>query len=276
MFLNNINPQFIKSLNNLYASKYLVKGEWAPLQLRLERAMKTDYGISKDLSKVVSTSFKQKATEIKPIIDTLTENNRSNSETDLEFTLKEDLMCIVCNRIDVRANNCLLECSDCHMLYHQQCHEPIVTNQNSFDAWICQNCKKASKQLKLAVTTEISTIVHSSSTTSSSSSDFHLSQKIQDDLKSDIFLKTNSSLSNSSSSTLKPATSLSISRKIVNFNMDIISAEKRIEIMKKKAAKLHQKNPRRGSHVSPVVERHHTRHHARIQQWRNRPSNSRR
>lgn len=43
--------------------------------------------------------------------------------------------------MDVGARNRLLECSDCHMLYHQECHKPIVTNQDSFDTWVCQNCK---------------------------------------------------------------------------------------------------------------------------------------
>lgn len=50
--------------------------------------------------------------------------------------------------MDVGARNRLLECSDCHALYHQECHRPVVTLQESDDNWICQNCKDANKKFK--------------------------------------------------------------------------------------------------------------------------------
>lgn len=42
--------------------------------------------------------------------------------------------------MDVGARNRLLECSDCHSLYHQECHKPGVT-EDSFENWVCFNCK---------------------------------------------------------------------------------------------------------------------------------------
>ncbi|XP_063928151.1 integrator complex subunit 12-like isoform X3 [Zophobas morio] len=173
MFLNDIDPQFIKSLNYLYTSDNLIKGEAVPLQFYLEEAIKNKVGITKDLSGVVTSSFKQRrVTEFKPFINTLEESNGSSSDKELELDLlKEDLMCIVCNGMDVGARNRLLECSDCHMLYHQECHKPIVTNQDSFDSWICQNCKDASKKLKLtSAPTVSSTSSHGKMSSSSSSS----------------------------------------------------------------------------------------------------------
>lgn len=43
--------------------------------------------------------------------------------------------------MDVGARNRLLECSDCHSLYHQECHRPVVTALEADDVWICQSCK---------------------------------------------------------------------------------------------------------------------------------------
>lgn len=43
--------------------------------------------------------------------------------------------------MDVGARNRLLECSDCHSLYHQECHRPVVTPLEADDVWICQGCK---------------------------------------------------------------------------------------------------------------------------------------
>lgn len=43
--------------------------------------------------------------------------------------------------MDVGARNRLLECSDCHALYHQECHTPVVTSQESDENWVCHNCK---------------------------------------------------------------------------------------------------------------------------------------
>ncbi|XP_044256283.1 integrator complex subunit 12 [Tribolium madens] len=261
MFLNDIDPQFIKSLNCLYSSETLVKGDTVPLQYYLEEAIKSKVGVSKDLSAVVATSFKQRrVTEFKPFINTLEESNGSSSDKELELDLlKEDLMCIVCNGMDVGARNRLLECSDCHMLYHQECHKPIVTNQDSFDSWVCQNCKDANKKMKLATTTSVSspssshTKVSSSSSSSSSSSTSSSkstsshrhsssgSYKSGADSKSDKYTKTNTSSKTSSSSTSKPATTSSSTSRTITPNINIISADKRIQIMKKKAAKLQEK-----------------------------------
>ncbi|KYB29555.1 integrator complex subunit 12 [Tribolium castaneum] len=259
MFLNDIDPQFIKSLNYLYSSDALVKGDTVPLQYYLEEAIKSKVGVSKDLSSVVATSFKQRrVTEFKPFINTLEESNGSSSDKELELDLlKEDLMCIVCNGMDVGARNRLLECSDCHMLYHQECHKPIVTNQDSFDSWVCQNCKDASKKMKLATTTAVSspssthTKVSSSSSSSSSSSTSSSkstsshrhsssgSYKSGADSKSEKYAKTTTSKTSSTSS--KPATSSSSTSRTITPNINIISADKRIQIMKKKAAKLQEK-----------------------------------
>lgn len=52
--------------------------------------------------------------------------------------------------MDVGARNRLLECSDCHSLYHQECHTPVVTALEADDVWICQGCKDERKKLEQA------------------------------------------------------------------------------------------------------------------------------
>lgn len=100
MFLNDIDPQFIKSVNYMYSSENLVKGESVPLQFYLEDAIKSKVGITKDLSAVVATSFKRRVSEFKPFINTLEESNGSSSDKELELDLlKEDLMCIICKYV---------------------------------------------------------------------------------------------------------------------------------------------------------------------------------
>lgn len=43
----------------------------------------------------------------------------------------------------VGARNRLVECGDCHNLYHQECHDPTISDEEieSSDAWICATCK---------------------------------------------------------------------------------------------------------------------------------------
>lgn len=49
-------------------------------------------------------------------------------------------LCLLFSGMDVGARNRLLECSDCHSLYHQECHKPGVT-EDSFENWVCFSCK---------------------------------------------------------------------------------------------------------------------------------------
>ncbi|XP_050100819.1 integrator complex subunit 12-like [Anopheles aquasalis] len=94
----------------------------------------------------------------------------------------EDLMCVECRRMDVSARNRLVECADCHALYHQECHKPIISEADANDeenAWYCTLCRNKptiSKPtasplvLPLPVATSPTTASSSSSGTKSSSS----------------------------------------------------------------------------------------------------------
>ena len=57
--------------------------------------------------------------------------------------LEDDLTCVVCKGMDVGARNRLVECVDCHFLYHQECHvSPIQDSQIDVPgvAWHCFLC----------------------------------------------------------------------------------------------------------------------------------------
>ncbi|XP_049532276.1 integrator complex subunit 12-like [Anopheles darlingi] len=94
----------------------------------------------------------------------------------------EDLMCVECRRMDVSARNRLVECADCHALYHQECHKPNISEADANDeenAWYCTLCRTKSTiskptasplVLPLPVATSPTTVVTSSGTKSSSSS----------------------------------------------------------------------------------------------------------
>ncbi|CAB4005554.1 Integrator complex subunit 12 [Paramuricea clavata] len=58
--------------------------------------------------------------------------------------------CIVCSSgKSGMAGNQLVECHECHELFHQNCHKPRITDQSINDlrhVWYCRNCSKQMKQ----------------------------------------------------------------------------------------------------------------------------------
>uniref|UniRef100_A0A182NCQ6 Integrator complex subunit 12 n=1 Tax=Anopheles dirus TaxID=7168 RepID=A0A182NCQ6_9DIPT len=72
----------------------------------------------------------------------------------------EDLMCVVCRLMDVSARNRLVECADCHALYHQDCHKPVISEADANDeenAWYCTLCRSKQTVTKLTPSPMVST-----------------------------------------------------------------------------------------------------------------------
>ncbi|PNF33723.1 hypothetical protein B7P43_G11216 [Cryptotermes secundus] len=177
--------------------------------------------------------------------------------------LEEDLTCVVCRGMDVVARNQLVECIECHSLYHQECHQPPVAEADMNDprsAWYCSNCTKAMSKIQnagnssigkqattstgLAAATQSPYSASSSGSTgkptfaagttkSNSSPNFSAATKTFGGLP----LPTSKTTSISSKQCPIPTTS----QKCVMPNINIISADKRLQIMKKKAAKMQEK-----------------------------------
>lgn len=59
-----------------------------------------------------------------------------------------DLACVVCKNMDYKPGNQLVECQECHSLYHQSCHKPPATDPDVLDPRTIWNCSKCTKNMK--------------------------------------------------------------------------------------------------------------------------------
>ncbi|PIK40383.1 putative integrator complex subunit 12 [Apostichopus japonicus] len=62
-----------------------------------------------------------------------------------DFALELGLACVVCKKMDVSAKNQLIECQECHNLYHQFCHKPAAVDTDANDprlVWYCAKCQR--------------------------------------------------------------------------------------------------------------------------------------
>jgi len=64
---------------------------------------------------------------------------------DLEMNLEFDCSCCVCKTFTQESGNKLMECSSCQNLYHQECHNPPVSNHEASDPRLIWNCVKCTK-----------------------------------------------------------------------------------------------------------------------------------
>jgi len=61
--------------------------------------------------------------------------------------------CTVCNKTHQKTGNEIVECQECHSLYHQECHKPSLANENFKDPrfiWYCSVCTSRRKKMKLS------------------------------------------------------------------------------------------------------------------------------
>lgn len=195
----------------------------------------------------------------------------------------EDLVCVVCRRIDLSAKNQLIECTKCNALYHQECHTPKISDSELSNgqesSWCCNACKPTKLKTIVAGSSPSKSTYSSPSSGSSSSSSSPVSSALQANSTSVITtvasVTTEATSSSSSSSSSKRhhdkehskssssrhhhhsssssssskhekssssrTSSSSNSGKPVTPHVNIISAaDKRIQNMKKKAAKTHE------------------------------------
>ncbi|KAG7155365.1 Integrator complex subunit 12-like [Homarus americanus] len=86
-------------------------------------------------------------------------SDESDSDTemnDLAMEIMDEVNCTVCKSFEVSPRNRLVECQECHSLYHQECHKPPVTDQDVNDprlVWYCAKCTKTLKKLTAMMST---------------------------------------------------------------------------------------------------------------------------
>ncbi|KAJ8407567.1 hypothetical protein AAFF_G00274240 [Aldrovandia affinis] len=75
----------------------------------------------------------------------------SFDETSAEdFAMEMGLACVVCRQMTLTLGNQLVECQECHNLYHQDCHKPQVTDKEVTDprlVWYCARCTRQMKRM---------------------------------------------------------------------------------------------------------------------------------
>ncbi|XP_076761760.1 integrator complex subunit 12 [Xylocopa sonorina] len=172
----DLDPQFTQGLHLLHSTN---KDSAEQLRALLDEAIKQKYGPSKMLANVLhkkymmeepvlsdhssssgskksksssSSSSKHSSKSSKnsspvnlPTRDTPPDIIQTDNTLALEI-LEDDLTCVICKGMDVGARNRLVECLECHSLYHQECHVPhILDSQIDVPGlvWYCSNCSKS-------------------------------------------------------------------------------------------------------------------------------------
>ncbi|NXU71124.1 INT12 protein, partial [Oreotrochilus melanogaster] len=110
------------------------EGADAPKKPRLEkqeaRSSPITVQTSKDLSMPDLSSFEETSAD--------------------DFAMEMGLACVVCRQMTVISGNQLVECQECHNLYHQDCHKPQVTDKEVNDprlVWYCARCTRQMKRM---------------------------------------------------------------------------------------------------------------------------------
>lgn len=55
----------------------------------------------------------------------------------------------------VTSGNQLVECQECHNLYHQECHKPQVTDKDVNDPRLVWYCARCTRQMKRMVSFQV-------------------------------------------------------------------------------------------------------------------------
>ncbi|CAD7083669.1 unnamed protein product [Hermetia illucens] len=237
-----------KMLINVLSKKYLEEESHSPGTIKRRKSDERATSSTKSLSSA-TPSQEIVTTSSEPVSISIGDGG-SDEENLKEFG---DLACVICGVMVVKAGNRLIECAECHSLYHQECHKPHISDDDANEqeySWCCSDCKNKLMMTKTPTTTSSP----EKSSSSSSSYEKHYSKSYEHSSSSSKNKSSSSKLSSSSgskspfSNLLSASTSSSgigssssskssSSSSSVTPNINIISADQRLQIMKKKAAK---------------------------------------
>lgn len=89
---------------------------------------------------------------VSPVSRVASSSSPDSSSDGEDFTVDMGQVCVMCNQQDVTAKNQLIECQECHCLYHQECHRPPATDYDVNDprlVWYCARCTKNMKKMAI-------------------------------------------------------------------------------------------------------------------------------
>ncbi|XP_063231727.1 integrator complex subunit 12-like [Bacillus rossius redtenbacheri] len=144
-----LDPHFVRAIRLMNSTT--VRDADEQIRTMLEEAVKQKYGTAKTIAVIEKESMGKRKEEVVVVGESGPESGRPSPEVvdleDDEFglgILEDDLTCVVCHGMGVTARNQLVECVECHALYHQECHSPPVTDMNDArSVWYCAGCAKA-------------------------------------------------------------------------------------------------------------------------------------
>ncbi|CAN8004343.1 unnamed protein product [Ixodes hexagonus] len=87
-----------------------------------------------------------------PLSRATTSSSPASSSDGEDLAVDMGQVCVTCNQLDVTAKNQLIECQECHCLYHQECHRPPATDYDVNDprlVWYCAHCTKNMKKMAI-------------------------------------------------------------------------------------------------------------------------------
>jgi len=80
-----------------------------------------------------------------PTASLIVEEDTGEMDIDgLDFQSLNDCTCFICKSFNQENGNKLMECHTCQNLYHQECHDPVITDEEALDPrliWNCSTCK---------------------------------------------------------------------------------------------------------------------------------------
>ncbi|XP_077978666.1 integrator complex subunit 12-like isoform X1 [Glandiceps talaboti] len=82
--------------------------------------------------------------------DDSTEKTEDSTTDADDFAMEMGLACVLCRQLDVSSGNQLVECQECHNLYHQKCHKPTLSDADVNDprvVWYCNRCSRNMKKM---------------------------------------------------------------------------------------------------------------------------------
>uniref|UniRef100_H2ZER8 Integrator complex subunit 12 n=1 Tax=Ciona savignyi TaxID=51511 RepID=H2ZER8_CIOSA len=105
-------------------------------------------GTSSSSNSLSTSKHNSPANEMLAQNSNLGKSSPMTSADDFELEM-EGLACAECREMTVGSGNQLVECQECHNLYHQDCHQPPISDQEVNDPrciWYCARCKRSMRK----------------------------------------------------------------------------------------------------------------------------------
>ncbi|KAK9497916.1 hypothetical protein O3M35_003815 [Rhynocoris fuscipes] len=150
--------------------------------------------------------------------------------------VEDELSCIVCNEVGGNPYD-LVECAECHSHYHKECHSPPISDRDVSDPRVVWYCRRCAKTIRVTIPSSLSSLKHAAKTISVKSTTHGV-------LSSPPIVSKHFGGSYGT-----PSKKINVSKLATNIvqlkghspTINIISADKRLQIMKKKAARKQDK-----------------------------------